>query len=118
MVSFLQSYHGARGPEKRKDRRLPLPIFLVTIDGEACESLNWSLSGLLVRDYAGMRNVGEDVLVEVLGRDGDTEMRVSIDAKVVRRSENGQFAVQFAAMSPPIFEFFERCFSARFKKRS
>ncbi len=117
MTSFTQGFSGARGPDKRKDRRLPLPIFAVTIDGHKAETLNWSLTGLLIAGYAGERKAGEMVSIEVLGRDGDTEMRVEIDAKIVRRDEGGPTAVQFSELSPPIYAFFERCFAARFRKR-
>ena len=96
---------------------MPLPVFVVVIDGQEAETLNWSLTGLLIKGYSGQRKVGEDVSIEVLGRDDDTEMRVSIDAKVVRLGEDGQLGVQFSELSPPIYAFFERCFAARFKKR-
>lgn len=117
MTSFTQGYQNVRGTDKRKDRRLPLPVFVATIDGHSAETLNWSLTGLLIGGYGGKRQVGEDVSIELLGRYDDTEMRVIIDAKILRRSDDGQLAVQFSKLSPPIYEFFERCFAARFKKR-
>jgi hypothetical protein len=117
MTSFTQGYQNVRGNDKRKDRRLPLPVFAVTIDGHSAETLNWSLTGLLIGGYSGERRVGEEVSIELLGRHDDTEMRVITDARILRRSDDGQLAVQFSKLSPPIYEFFERCFAARFKKR-
>jgi len=117
MPSYTEGYHNAKGPDKRKDRRMPLPVFVVTIDGNRAETLNWSLTGLLIGGYTGGRKVGEKVSIKLLGEEEDTQMRVDIDAKVVRRGANGQLAVRFERLSPPIYDFFERCFAARIKKR-
>jgi hypothetical protein len=42
-------------------------------------------------------------------------MRIAV--KVVRAVPGESIGLQFEAMSPSIYEFFERCFADRFKRR-
>ena len=86
MTSYTTGYQNVRGAERRRDRRLPLPIFTVRLDGVNYQTMNWSLGGLLIEGYRGV-----------------------ITAQSI--------ALQFEAMSTEIYEFFERCFADRFKRR-
>jgi len=109
-------YTSVRGKERRKDRRLPLPIFTVRLDGQVYHTLNWSLGGLLVEGYAGERQEGDAVEIDIKAKDTAADFRMHIAAKVIRVIPNESLSLQFEAMSPALYEFFERCFAARFKR--
>jgi hypothetical protein len=55
MTSYTTGYQTVRGAERRRDRRLPLPIFTVKLDGVTYQTMNWSLGGLLIEGYTGDR---------------------------------------------------------------
>jgi hypothetical protein len=116
MTSYTMGYGSLRGKERRKDRRLPLPIFTVRLDGEIYHTINWSLGGLLVEGYAGQRQDGDTVEIDIKAKDTTVDFRMHIVAKVIRVIPGETIALQFEAMSPALYEFFERCFAARFKR--
>ncbi len=116
MTSYTMGYSQLRGKERRKDRRLPLPIFTVRLDGQVYHTLNWSLGGLLVEGYAGDRQDGDAVEIDIKAKDITADFRMHIAAKVIRVIPNETISLQFEAMSPALYEFFERCFAARFKR--
>jgi hypothetical protein len=117
MTSYTTGYQQVRGAERRRDRRLPLPIFTVRVDGVTYQTMNWSLGGLLIEGYAGARAAGETVQVDIKAKDATTDFRMRIAVKVIRVVPSESIALQFEAMSPEIYEFFERCFADRFKRR-
>lgn len=117
MTSYTMGYSSPRGKERRKDRRLPLPIFTVRLDGQAYHTVNWSLGGLLVEAYAGDRKEGEAVEIDIKAKDATADFRMRIAVKVIRVVTAESIALQFEAMSTEIYEFFERCFADRFKRR-
>jgi hypothetical protein len=117
MTSYTTGYQQVRGAERRRDRRLPLPIFTVRVDGVTYQTMNWSLGGLLIEGYAGARAAGETVQVDIKAKDATTDFRMRIAVKVIRVVPGESIALQFEAMSPEIYEFFERCFADRFKRR-
>ena len=117
MTSYTMGYQNVRGAERRRDRRLPLPIFTVRLDGVTYQTMNWSLGGLLIEGYAGERAAGEAVQIDIKAKDNSAEFRMRIAVKVIRVVPGESIALQFEAMSPEIYEFFERCFADRFKRR-
>jgi hypothetical protein len=117
MTSYTTGYQTVRGAERRRDRRLPLPIFTVRLDGTVYQTLNWSLGGLLIEGYAGERAAGDAVQVDIKAKDATADFRMKIAVKVIRAVPGESIALQFEAMNPAIYEFFERCFSDRFKRR-
>jgi len=117
MTSYTTGYQNVRGAERRRDRRLPLPLFSVRLDDAVYQSLNWSLGGLLIEGYAGERVAGDAVQVDIKAKDSMADFRMKIAVKVIRVVPGESIALQFEAMSPEIYEFFERCFAGRFKRR-
>lgn len=116
MTSYTMGYSSLRGKERRKDRRLPLPIFSVRVDGIVYHTMNWSLGGLLVEGYDGQRQSGEIIQIEIKAKDATADFRMKVNVQVIRVIPGESLAVQFEAMSPALYEFFERCFAARFKR--
>ena len=117
MSSYTLGYSLARGAEKRKDKRLPLPVFSVKIDGQTYSTINWSLGGLLVSEYDG--TVAEDQLVriDVKAKDDQAEFKMRLSARVIRhRLDRRELALKFEEMNPQVYDFFEQCFSRRFKR--
>jgi len=117
MTSYTTGFQTVRGAERRRDRRLPLPLFTVRLDGAVYQTLNWSLGGLLIDGYTGSRASGDAVQIEIKAKDNTADFRMRIAVKVVRVVPGESIGLQFEAMSPPIYEFFERCFADRFKRR-
>src|SRR5262245_52247377 len=117
MTSYTLGYRNVRGAEKRKDRRLPLPIFEIRLDEGSYETVNWSLGGLLIDGYHGERKEDDQIVVDIQAKDHNLSLRLKITAKIIRVSEDGKLAIQFEEMNPTIYDFFEKCFAARFKKR-
>jgi len=117
MTSYTTGYQNVRGAERRRDRRLPLPIFAVRLDDVVYQTLNWSLGGLLIEGYSGARAAGDAVRIDIKAKDNNAEFRMKIAVKVIRAVPGESIALQFEAMSPAIYEFFERCFADRFKRR-
>ncbi len=118
MSSYTMGFTQVRGAEHRRDKRLPLPVFTVRIDGQTCDTLNWSLGGLLVENYNGHLLVEMPVEIEIKIKDEHAEFDMRVAAKVVRNDrDNRRLAVKFEQMSPAIYDFFERSFSKRFQRR-
>jgi hypothetical protein len=69
MPSYTTGYQNVRGAERRRDRRLPLPIFTVRVDDTEFNTLNWSLGGLLIEGYTGARTDGENIQIEIKAKD-------------------------------------------------
>ena len=118
MSSFTMSYRKVGNREHRRDKRLPLPIFTLRIDGLICDTLNWSLGGLLVSGYEG-NHQGEDLVnVDVKIKDATGDYALKLTARVVRVDQkNKTVALRFEEMSPVIYDFFERSFAQRFRNR-
>ena len=117
MSSYTLGYSLARGPEKRKDKRLPLPVFSVKIDGQIYSTINWSLGGLLVSEYDGTAAQDQEVRIDVKAKDDHAEFKLRITAHVIRNNvERRELALKFDDMNPQVYDFFEQCFSRRFKR--
>lgn len=117
MSSYTLGYSLARGPEKRKDKRLPLPVFSVKIDGESYSTVNWSLGGLLVSDYDGTAADDQVLRIDVKVKDDLAEFKLRLSARVIRnRTDRRELALKFEEMNSQVYDFFEQCFSRRFKR--
>ena len=117
MSSYTLGYSLARGPEKRKDKRLPLPVFSVKIDGQTYSTVNWSLGGLLISDYDGTAVDDQPIRIDIKAKDEGAEFKLRISARVIRnRTDRRELAVKFEEMNPQVYDFFEQCFSRRFKR--
>ncbi|MET1025611.1 MAG: PilZ domain-containing protein [Dongiaceae bacterium] len=119
MSSYTQGYRQVRGPEKRKDKRLPLPIFTIRLNRRLCSTVNWSLGGLLVSDFNGELAADETVNVAIKAADDTSDFRMQLQARVIRHdAAKREVALKFEKMDSQIYDFFEQCFSRRFKRHS
>ena len=119
MSSFTMSYRKVGNRENRRDKRLPLPVFTIRLDGLTCDTLNWSLGGLLVSGYEGQHNAEDLIDVDIKIKDTSGDYAMQIKARVVRVDEkNKTIALRFEEMSPVIYDFFERSFAQRFRHRT
>jgi len=118
MSSFTMSYRKVGNRDNRRDKRLPLPIFSIRVGGLVCDTLNWSLGGLLVSGYTGNDKADDLIEVDVKIKDTDGDFALKVNARVVRvDSRSQQIALRFEEMSPLIYDFFERSFAQRFRNR-
>ncbi len=119
MPSFTLGFRKAGNVEKRRDKRHAAPVFNVKIDGQTCQSVNWSLGGLLVRNHRGYLAPHRVVRVEIseqlnasqrdqrLGRVGPAVY--VLDGQVVHCDQaKHQLAVRFTHLPQPLLKFFER----------
>ena len=114
MSTYTMGFSKARGPEHRRDKRLVLPVFVVKIAGRECETVNWSLGGLLIGGYDGKLLVERLVEIEIKAKDSVAELHMSIKSKVIRVDrDKGEVALKFENLSPQMHDFFERCFSQK-----
>ena len=118
MSSFTMSYRKVGNRDHRRDKRLPLPVFSVRVNGLVCDTVNWSLGGLLVSGYTGQNKPDDLIDVDIKIKDTTGDFAMKITARVIRVDERSeQIALRFEEMSPLIYDFFERSFSARFRNR-
>jgi hypothetical protein len=118
MSSFTMSYRKVGSREHRRDKRLPLPIFTIRLDGLVCDTLNWSLGGLLVSGYEGAHKADDVLGVAIKIKDTTGDYALKINARVIRVDPKGKtIALQYEEMSPLIYDFFERSFAQRFRNR-
>jgi hypothetical protein len=119
MSSFTMSYRKVGNRDHRRDKRLPLPVFTIRLNGLICDTLNWSLGGLLVTGYTGQNKADDLIDVDVKIKDTAGDFALKLTARVVRVDpKSEQIALRFEEMSPVIYDFFERSFSARFRNRN
>ncbi len=117
MSSYTLGYTLARGPEKRRDKRLPLPVFKVKIDGETYATVNWSLGGLLVSEFDGIALEDQLIRLDIMAKDENATFKMQITARVIRHKlDRRELALKFEEMNPQLYDFFEQCFSRRFKR--
>ncbi len=118
MSSFTMGYRKVGNRDNRRDKRMPLPVFTIRLDGLVCDTLNWSLGGLLVSGYSGQHKADDLITVDIKIKDTSGDFAMKITARVVRVDHKAeQIALRFEEMSPVIYDFFERSFSARFRNR-
>lgn len=99
----------ASGYNNRHNTRNNNPILATQIRGRTYQSLNWSLSGLLIGDYDGVLSVGYTFEIDQIGRAGKTSWPVMIQARVVRTGGKSgmELAAQFITISAPAFDILE-----------
>lgn len=113
MSSFTLGFKQVRGPERRHDKRLPLPVFTVRIEDREYQSLNWSLGGFLLGPLDFSYFIGENVIMLLKIDEQGSEME--IPGEIIRLDgEAMNFAVKFTEMNPGLYRFFEQAFTARF----
>lgn len=118
MSSFTMSYRKVGNREHRRDKRMPLPIFTIRVNGLVCDTLNWSLGGLLVSGYEGRDNPEDLLEVDVKIKDTSGDYALKMQARVVRVDPRTKtIALRFEEMNPVIYDFFERSFAQRFRSR-
>jgi hypothetical protein len=118
MSSFTMSYRRVGTREHRRDKRLPLPIFTIRLDGLVCDTVNWSLGGLLVSGYEGGHKTDDLIDVDIKIKDASGDYAMKITARVTRADPKvGVIALRFEEMNPVVYDFFERSFAARFRKK-
>ena len=118
MSSFTMSYRKVGNREHRRDKRMPLPVFTIRLDGLVCDSINWSLGGLLISGYEGKHNAEDLIDVDIKIKDTSGDYSMKITARVVRVDQHAKtIALRFEEMSPLIYDFFERSFAQRFRNR-
>jgi len=118
MSSFTMSYRKVGNREHRRDKRLPLPVFTIRLDGLVCDTLNWSLGGLLISGYEGKHNAEDLIELDIKIKDATGDYVLKISTRVVRvDAKNKTIALRFEEMSPVIYDFFERSFAQRFRNR-
>ena len=119
MSSYTMGYRQVRGPEKRKDKRLLLPVFTVELNGATCSSVNWSLGGLLISDFVGTLTEDSVITAEIKAKDGQADVHLRLPARVIRHdTQTREVALKFEQMDPRIYDFFEQCLSRQFKRDS
>jgi hypothetical protein len=119
MSSFTMSYRKVGNRENRRDKRLPLPVFTIQIGGLTCDTLNWSLGGLLVTGYTGNHKADELVEVRIKIKDATGDYALKVMARVVRVDPRERhIALRFEEMNPVIYDFFEHSFAQRFRNRN
>jgi hypothetical protein len=117
MTSFTIGYRFVRGAEHRRNKRLQRPIFAVRIGDQICETVNWSLGGLLIRGYAGMARPEQALILDIWVKDGpagpeNPDATLRLTAQLVRHDPAERLlAVKFADLTPTILDFFERSFA-------
>lgn len=117
MSSFTMGFRQVRGAEHRRDKRLPLPIFTVLVDGQEADTVNWSLGGLLIGNYDGHLLVEMPVELAIKIKDDNAEFSMKINGTVVRNDRTKKMlGVKFDELSPAIYDFFERGFTRRFQR--
>lgn len=110
-------FRQVRGAEHRRDKRLPLPIFTVLVDGQEADTVNWSLGGLLIGNYDGHLLVEMPVKLSIKIKDENAEFSMQIHGTVVRNDRDKKLlALKFDELSPEIYDFFERGFTRRFQR--
>ncbi len=97
------------GYRRRTTTRANNPKLCVGIRGKLYQTINWSLSGLLVGDYDGVLVPGDDFEIDSIGRAGKKMWPVMLNARVVRTGgESGMdLAAQFITISAPAFDILE-----------
>ena len=107
--SETEEIGSASGYNNRHNTRNNSPILAAQIRGRTYQTLNWSLSGLLVGDYDCVLSVGDTFEIDQIGRAGKTSWPVMIQARVLRTGgQSGmELAAQFLTISAPAFDILE-----------
>jgi c-di-GMP-binding flagellar brake protein YcgR len=115
MISFTLGFRKVGKVELRRDKRFFEPTLSVEIDDYRYDTVNWSLGGLLLRNYDGRFFSNMLVMVHISvkssGRDQRAQNVVSVEARVVRNDrEKRLLALKFVKLSPAAIRFLERSY--------
>ena len=106
MSSRLRIISRGGYPEKRRDKRRLKPTLVVTIDGAAYRTRDWSLGGLLLSGFRGRKVRGEEIEAELRAATA-TELH-AVKTIVVRQiARQGQVALRFTELSDGAFALLE-----------
>jgi hypothetical protein len=99
--------------EERRDKRYPLPVLVITIDGELYETVNWSLGGFLVTGFARHLEPGDTITGSF--RLVDQPISVEFSAEVVRIDgpARDHLAVKFTDLGEHGMSVLERIITRR-----
>ena len=111
---FAKAFFGvSKHRDRRIDQRVQSSVLEVSLDGEKYQTVDWSLSGVLLTDYYGPRGAGDEV-------EGSVHIVTDLNsypfkAVVVRRdSTMGQLALNFTDLSPSGFSVLEAFVMGRY----
>ncbi len=97
----------SRSPyQRRKSPRAHNPKLAITVRGRLFETVNWSLSGILIEAYDGALAPGEEFEIEQAGPAGQRMWPVMIRARVVRL-DGTRMAARFLTFSVAAYDILE-----------
>lgn len=121
MVSFTLGFRKVGSVEKRRDKRHMAPVFAIRLDGQQCETINWSLGGLLLRNHRGYVPKGRVVRVDISEKLAPSQRdalrlgrmqgppTISVSCEVVHcQADKHQVAVKFIRLEQHLLHFLER----------
>lgn len=117
MVSFTLGFKKVGKVELRRDKRFAEPTFTVEVGDYRYDTVNWSLGGLLLRNYDGTFFTNMLVLLHIhektAARKPPVQKILTVEARVVRNDrEKRLLALKFVKLTPPMIKFFERSYIA------
>nr|WP_298683046.1 PilZ domain-containing protein [uncultured Dongia sp.] len=115
MPSFTLGFRQVGKVELRRDKRFHGPTFTVEVGDYRYETVNWSLGGLLLRNYEGRFFSNMPLLVHISvknpARDRKTLETLTIEARVVRNDQHKRLlALKFVKLTPQMIKFLERAY--------
>ena len=106
MSSKLRIISKGGNRERRRDKRKLKPTLVISIDDATYVTSDWSLGGLLLTDYYGQREQGEEIEAEL--RVVTEPDKHAFRASVVRQSTSeGRLALSFTDLSDGAFALLE-----------
>lgn len=116
-MSLRYQIIGSVGSNRRRDRRYEIPPLQVAIGGAIYTTTNWSLGGVLLDGYKGVRRPGESVQVNLIAHDGDVAYQHAAETEVVRVGPApGELALHFKRMDPETLDTLEHLIMGRLRR--
>lgn len=84
-------------PSQRLKHRVSVPIKVELVGEGGFETLNWSLNGICLKNYSGIRQVGDKVDLEISIPFQGFDISFTCECEVVRR-EQDQLALKFLSI--------------------
>ncbi len=97
------------GYRPRNHTRMNNLTLAVTFRGKSFQTLNWSLSGMVICGYGGVLAPGDAFDIDAIGIPGKTPWPVMIHARVVRvgGADGMEMAAQFITVNAPAYDILE-----------
>ncbi len=114
MRSVTLGFRNAGHSEQRRDKRLRQPLYSVRVGDKRYDSINWSLGGILLKDYDGFLFQGLSVVVNIqvkseLIERAEPEAGLTLETLVVRHDiEKRELALKYRRLTSAGLAFFER----------